>query len=166
MSDSPSLMASGKPLGGGHFFGAVRGRVENSGALFTDLRHSIPRQLPCHSHELPFFGLLLAGQYGERYGRDSKQFGPFSIMYRPAGIPHQDEIGPQGVRLVWLGLQLLRATFGVAKPDELCVEVCLPKLSGWLLGCRSKTNATGRPGSHESSKNCKRSIVAVSHWRN
>src|SRR5664279_3114352 len=154
MSDSPSLMASGKPLGGGRFFGAVRGRVENSGALFTDLRHSIPRRLPCHSHELPFFGLLLAGQYGERYGRDSKQFGPFSIMYRPAGIPHQDEIGPQGVRffhvelgpvwkvriaqlsanldaasederggrLVWLGLQLMRATFGVAKPDELCVE--------------------------------------------
>ncbi len=157
MSDSHFVSTAGIPLSGGHFYGAVQGRVENSGALFTDLRHSIPRRLPCHSHELPFFGLLLAGLYGERYGRESKQFGPFSIMYRPAGIPHQDEIGPQGVRffhielrpqwkariaelsanlntasederggrMVWLGLKLLCATFGVAKPDELCVESLL-----------------------------------------
>jgi len=85
-------------LSGGHFYGKVRGRVVHSSAIFTDLRHTIPRQLPNHSHELPFFGLLLDGQYGERYGRQHKQFGPFSIMFRPAGIPHQDEIGPRGVR--------------------------------------------------------------------
>src|SRR2546430_17108551 len=24
---------------------------------------------------------------------------PFTLMFRPAGIPHQDEIGPRGVRL-------------------------------------------------------------------
>ena len=85
-------------LGSGNFFGAVRGRVIHSGAIFTDLRHAIPRQLPNHSHELPFFGLLLDGQYGERYGRQHKQFRPFSIMFRPAGVPHQDEIGPAGLR--------------------------------------------------------------------
>jgi AraC family transcriptional regulator len=149
-------------LGSGSFFGGVRGRITHSGALFTDLRHSIPRRLPCHSHELPFFGLLLDGEYGERYGRETKQFGPFSIMFRPAGVPHQDEIGPRGARffhvelrpgwkkrveecsgsletacedsrggrLVWLAMQLRRATFGIANPDELCVDSLLAEMVG------------------------------------
>ncbi len=157
VTNSAAVSSGEHRLGSGSFFGAVRGRVAHSGALFTDLRHAIPRRLPCHSHELPFLGLLLDGQYGERYGRESRQFGPFSIMFRPAGIPHQDEIAPGGVRffhielkpewkkrveecsgnldeacedsrggqLVWLAMKLMRATFGVCEPDELCVESLL-----------------------------------------
>src|SRR5580704_12567972 len=83
---------------GGSFYGAVQQRREQCDAIFTDLQHSSARRLPEHAHELPFFAVLLQGDYGERYGRQHKQFGPFSIAYRPAGIPHQDEIGPQGVR--------------------------------------------------------------------
>jgi AraC family transcriptional regulator len=106
MGNTLSVPGSGENrLGSGSFFGAVRGRVTHSSALFTDLRHAIPRRLPCHSHELPFFGLLLDGQYGERYGREIKQFGPCSIMFRPAGIPHQDEIGPRGVRFFHIELR-------------------------------------------------------------
>jgi len=85
-------------LGGGSFFGAVRNRHEECDAIFTDLQHSVPRRLPAHAHELPFFALLLDGSYGERYQHRHEQYGPFTIMYRPAGIPHQDEIGPRGVR--------------------------------------------------------------------
>lgn len=161
MGNTLSVAVSGENrLGSGSFFGAVCGRVTHSSALFTDLRHAIPRRLPCHSHELPFFGLLLDGQYGERYGREIKQFGPCSIMFRPAGIPHQDEIGPGGVRffhielrpgwkarmeecsgnlenayedsrgghMVWLAMKLRRATFGVAKPDSLCVDSLLAEM--------------------------------------
>lgn len=54
--------------------------------------------MPAHSHELPFFGLILEGDYAERYGRQQNCFGPFTIQFRPAGIPHQDEVGPCGVR--------------------------------------------------------------------
>lgn len=160
MSDSRSIPVDENRLGSGNFYGAVKGRVLHSAAIFTDLRHPIPRRLPCHSHELPFFGLLLDGQYGERYGRESKQFGPCSIMFRPAGIPHQDEIGPQGVhffhielradwnrriaecssdlnkasedsrggRMVWLGMKLLRATFGTFAPDALSVDSLLSEM--------------------------------------
>jgi AraC family transcriptional regulator len=92
-------MSNGKHMGAGNFFGAIHGKREQCGAIFTDLRHSAPRKLPMHSHELPFFALLLDGHYGERYGRQNAQFGPFTIMFRPAGVPHQDEIGPRGVRL-------------------------------------------------------------------
>ncbi len=85
-------------LTGGNFYGAIQHRHEQYGAIFTDLQHSSPRRLPSHAHELPFFALLLDGSYGERYGRQSAQYGPFTVMYRPSGIPHQDEIGPRGVR--------------------------------------------------------------------
>jgi AraC family transcriptional regulator len=85
-------------LGAGSFFGAVRSRREQCGAIFTDLHHSSPRKLPSHSHELPFFALLMEGEYGERYGREDRQFRPFTLHFRPAGVPHQDEVGPRGVR--------------------------------------------------------------------
>jgi AraC family transcriptional regulator len=83
---------------GGSFYGAVQQRREQCDAIFTDLHHSSPRKLPEHAHELPFFAVLLEGDYGERYGRQHKQFGPFTLAFRPAGVPHQDEIGPRGVR--------------------------------------------------------------------
>lgn len=92
-------------MGAGNFFGAIHGKREQCGAIFTDLRHSSPRKLPMHSHELPFFALLLDGLYGERYGRQQTQFGPFTIMFRPAGIPHQDEIGPRGLRFFEIELR-------------------------------------------------------------
>jgi AraC family transcriptional regulator len=92
-------------MGAGSFFGSIRGKREQCGAIFTDLRHSVPRKLPTHSHELPFFALLLEGHYGERYGRQEAQFGPFTIMFRPAGVPHQDEIGPRGLRFFEIELR-------------------------------------------------------------
>ena len=85
-------------LGAGTFFGAVQSRLEQCGAIFTDLRHRSPRKLPSHAHELPFFAVLMEGLYGERYGRQEKQFRPFTVHFRPAGVPHQDEVGPNGVR--------------------------------------------------------------------
>jgi AraC family transcriptional regulator len=86
-----------KTLAGGSFFGAVQKRSEHSAAIFTVLSHSTPRKLPEHSHELAFFALILNGYYGERFGREQKQFSPLTVMFRPSGVPHQDEIGPHGV---------------------------------------------------------------------
>jgi len=92
-------------LGAGAFFGAVQSRREQCGAIFTDLRHTSPRKLPSHSHELPFFAVLMQGSYGERYGRQDKQFRPFTVHFRPAGVPHQDEVGPNGVRFFEIELR-------------------------------------------------------------
>jgi AraC family transcriptional regulator len=86
-------------LSGGNFYGAVQARQEACGAIFTDLRHANPRKLPAHAHELPFCALLLDGDYAERYGRQQNFFRPFHVSFRPAGVPHQDEIGPRGVRM-------------------------------------------------------------------
>jgi len=96
---------SQQALGAGSFYGAVQNRRELCGAIFTDLSHTSPRRLPSHSHELAFFAILLDGLYGERYGRQERQFRPFTVHFRPAGIPHQDEIGPHGVRFFEIELR-------------------------------------------------------------
>jgi len=93
-------MATAAPaLGGGKFYGSVLRKQEQCDAIFTELQHRLPRRLPAHSHELAFFALQLEGDYREQYRRELKEFGPLTIAFRPAGIPHQDEIGPRGVRL-------------------------------------------------------------------
>lgn len=104
-SPNVSSPATAQHMGAGNFFGAIHGKREQCGAIFTDVRHSAPRKLPMHSHELSFIALLLDGSYGERCGRQQTQYGPFSAMFRPAGIPHQDEIGPNGVRLYEIDLR-------------------------------------------------------------
>ena len=97
MAETNTEAGRGRTLGGGQFFGSIQRKHEQCGAIFTDLRHASPRKLPAHSHELAFFALLLDGDYREQYGRQHTQFGPFDISFRPAGIPHQDEVGPKGV---------------------------------------------------------------------
>ena len=98
MANTDSETGCEQALRAGSFYGAVEAKHEQCGAIFTNLRHASPRKLPSHSHELPFFALLLDGEYGERYQRQERQFRPFTIHFRPAGIPHQDEVGPHGVR--------------------------------------------------------------------
>lgn len=95
----------GPLLGAGSFYGAIQCKHEQCGAIFTDLCHASPRKLPSHAHELPFFELILDGQYGERYGRQDRQFRPFTALFRPRGVPHQDEIGPRGVSLFEIELR-------------------------------------------------------------
>lgn len=92
-------------MGAGNFFGAIHGAREQCGAIFSDVRHASPRKLPRHSHELAFFALVLSGHYRERCGRREGQYAPFTLMFRPAGVPHQDEIGPRGVRLYEIELR-------------------------------------------------------------
>jgi len=116
---------SAQTLGGGSFYGSVRGRLERHHAIFTDLQHASPRRLPSHAHELAFFALLLDGSYGERYRHRDLQFGPFTIMFRPAGIPHQDEIGPRGVKFFEIELrpawkQRMADCSGLELPHEEC----------------------------------------------
>jgi AraC family transcriptional regulator len=105
MTDTLPAVSRQQTLGGGHFYGSIQKRREHHDAIFTELHHPSPRRLPAHAHELAFFALLLHGLYGERYGHEQKQFAPLSVMFRPHGIPHQDEIGPSGVRFFEIELR-------------------------------------------------------------
>ncbi|HTZ34011.1 MAG TPA: AraC family transcriptional regulator [Methylomirabilota bacterium] len=99
MATSAQIPATEQRLAGGNFYGSVLGKQRVGGGIFTELNHSAPRKLPAHSHELPFFCLFFGGDYGEKYGRRDVQFRPFTFSFRPAGVPHQDEVGPRGARM-------------------------------------------------------------------
>jgi hypothetical protein len=105
MAHTNSEAGGERALGAGNFYGAVEGKHEQCGAIFTNLKHAAPRKLPSHAHELAFFALLLEGEYGECYEGRERQFRPFTIHFRPAGIPHQDEVGPHGVRFLEIEIQ-------------------------------------------------------------
>src|SRR5437660_1051073 len=78
VSSGVSSVSRARHMSAGSFFGTIQGKREQCGAIFTDLRHTAPRKLPMHSHELAFFALLLDGLYAERYGRRQSQYGPFT----------------------------------------------------------------------------------------
>jgi AraC family transcriptional regulator len=99
MALSAQSTGSEQRLTGGSFYGSVAGRQAVGGAIFTELHHAQARKLPAHSHELPFFCLFFGGDYGEKYGRRDVQFRPFTLSFRPAGVPHQDEVGPKGAHM-------------------------------------------------------------------
>jgi AraC family transcriptional regulator len=92
-------------LTGGSFYGSVAARQSVGGAIFTELRHAQARKLPAHSHDLPFFCLFFGGEYAEKYGRRDVQFRPFTVSFRPAGVPHQDEVGPRGARMFGIEIE-------------------------------------------------------------
>ena len=99
MAASAQIEGREQRLTGGIFYGSVAARQTIAGAIFTELRHAQARKLPAHSHELPFFCLFFGGEYAEKYGRRDVQFRPFTVSFRPAGVPHQDEVGPRGARM-------------------------------------------------------------------
>lgn len=67
-------------------------------AIISEVVHNSARRLPEHSHELAFFTLLIDGSYSESYGRKNFSYKPFTILWHPSGISHQDEIGSRGGR--------------------------------------------------------------------
>jgi len=99
MAASVQISGGQERLTGGKFYGSVLGKQAVGGAIFTELSHSQPRKLPAHSHELPFFCLFFGGDYCEKYGHRDVRFRPFTFSFRPAGVPHRDEIGPRGARM-------------------------------------------------------------------
>lgn len=89
-----------KDLRPGEFFGDVAGKRRLGNAIVSEVVHRDARRLPEHSHELPFFTLLLEGSYSESYGRKSFDYTPFTMLWHRSGIAHKDEIGNRGGRFL------------------------------------------------------------------
>jgi AraC family transcriptional regulator len=85
-------------LAAGQYFGAVLQNRECAGAVLSEVRHSHPKKLPVHSHDLAFLCLLLDGSYSERFGGSSLEYRPFTVAFHPPGFRHRDEIGNSGGR--------------------------------------------------------------------
>jgi AraC family transcriptional regulator len=113
--------ASGLHLKPGHYYGEVLNRHHCGGLVLSEVRHSHGKRLPKHSHELAFFSLLLEGAYRESYGKRSVALKPFTVIYQPPGLIHEDEIAPGGMRLFCIeikGERLDRLREYAAMPDS------------------------------------------------
>ena len=129
---SAGTETNGEPtLRAGGFYGSIARRLEQHDAIFTDLEHRVPRKLPQHAHELPFFWLMLAGDYAERYRQRQIQARPFTFSFRPAGVPHQDEIGPRGMRL--FGIEVGPGWRKSLQSDSGSLEIAQDSEGGELL---------------------------------
>lgn len=83
-------------LSAGQYYGSVVNRQQVSGLVLSEIKHTQPRKLPQHSHELGFFSFLLKGDYEESFGRQRVTHQPLTLMWYPPAMQHQDEIGPRG----------------------------------------------------------------------
>jgi AraC family transcriptional regulator len=65
----------------------------------TEARIPGESRLPAHSHELPFFCLLIEGGYREEYVSRSVSYVPYTLAFHPAGETHACEMGAAGARV-------------------------------------------------------------------
>ena len=84
--------------------GRVLGRHQFNDLILTELWYDGPRQAPRHAHKLAFFRLLLDGHCSERCGPATTTYTPFSVLFHPPGVDHQDEIGPNGAHFFTIEL--------------------------------------------------------------
>jgi AraC family transcriptional regulator len=91
-------------LAAGEFYGQVVRRTICCGATLSVVRHAQARELPLHSHELPYFCLLVEGRYSETYAGRTIAYEPFSVALHPAKYSHSDVIGASGASFFTLEL--------------------------------------------------------------
>ena len=89
-------MASVHHFPTGQFYGTIVRRHAAAGATLSIVRHENTRELPVHSHEQPYFCLLVEGKYAETYGGSTITYEPFSIALHPAAYSHSDSISSSG----------------------------------------------------------------------
>lgn len=99
MSGVEQEEGSGVHLKPGHYYGEALNGHHCCGLVLSEVKHSRGKRLPKHSHELALFSLVLEGACRETYGRQSVALKPFTVIYHPPELIHEDEITPGGMRL-------------------------------------------------------------------
>jgi AraC family transcriptional regulator len=80
----------GPKLPAGVFYGNISSHRLVSGIRLTESLYSPAYQIPRHSHESPYFGLVLEGSYTETYGSRQRECGPSTLLFHPAEEQHAE----------------------------------------------------------------------------
>jgi AraC family transcriptional regulator len=83
---------AGKPQTGVGFYGALGGRIDVAGTTMFRNVHKQAMAVPEHEHPLPYFALLLKGNYREPGRGDETYFTPFTTAYQPEGTRHRGKV--------------------------------------------------------------------------
>ena len=78
-------------LPSGNFYGNTLRRFETSGFTLMETSYLSGSRLPKHSHENPYFGFVLFGNYSEQFGRNSRTCKPSMLIYHPAEEVHHQQ---------------------------------------------------------------------------
>lgn len=87
--------------------GAFAGRTvsrEMAGALVSDVTHVQAISVAPHSHEAPYFSLLLEGSYAERAADFAVRYEPYTVVFHDALTEHSDAIAAGGCRMFFVEL--------------------------------------------------------------
>jgi AraC family transcriptional regulator len=137
---------------GVHFYGEVRNRLNFEDTVMAQVIHLRDRTLPVHEHAMPYFALIVSGNYEEEGKYGFEHFRAFTAVYNPLSTRHTGiirrggvtfftaEIGPQwmepfkrsaladkvtdmhGGKLAWLTVRLFREHAEPGNAFELTME--------------------------------------------
>jgi AraC family transcriptional regulator len=111
----------------GHFYGKVTQRTELSGVVLSELVHKRPSKHARHTHQAPYFSMLLQGAYSEDYSGGHIEYRPMTVAFHPPCTTHSDEVGKPGG--LFFMVELNSESVRRLARHSLGVE-CLPDLSG------------------------------------
>jgi AraC family transcriptional regulator len=96
----PDAVSVWKP---GAFAGRTASR-EIAGALLSEVHHTKAVSVAPHSHEVPYFSLLLDGSYSECARDFSVRYEPYTVVFHDALTEHSDAIADGGCRMFFVEL--------------------------------------------------------------
>jgi AraC family transcriptional regulator len=86
-------------LPAGTFYGKKHKHILVRGIRLTECLYSPALRIPRHSHEFPYFGLVLEGSYTETYGTRHRDCGPSTLLFHPADEQHEEHHDDVAVRI-------------------------------------------------------------------
>jgi AraC family transcriptional regulator len=137
----------------GEFFGFAHAQFRSPEFTVTTVTHATARVVPRHVHAHPFFSMLLAGTYRERFGGATWDGRPLDMVLRPPQAEHCDEIGPRGATFLCVdvtqdywdslaaaGIRLERRAFESRRMSNTALRL-LRAIHDRPAGCRPATEA-------------------------
>ncbi len=86
------------------YYGEPLRGLQTVGLLLSERKYPPRLELPPHSHDRPYFCMVLQGGYTERCGGNTWSCAPQNLFLRPQGEVHTDRFGEAGGRV--FGIEL------------------------------------------------------------
>lgn len=98
--------------------GTHEGLVQVDGFVIMETALQPCAQVPVHTHENATIVLLLSGQYRESFRGASDSHAPLTVIAKPSGEKHANDVGPKGARCLVVELtdEKIREMEGIARP--------------------------------------------------
>jgi len=98
--------------------GTHEGLVQIDGFVIMETALEPSVRVPAHTHENATIVLMLAGDYRESFRGTSQAHGPLTVIAKPAGEKHANDVGPNGARCLVIELtnEKIREMDDVARP--------------------------------------------------